>query len=101
MIEVKSFLRAFLCVMLVSFASACTATPVAGALSRKEALRIADAEARREMRVDLSDYEHSAVTHDTKQGWWYVGYRRKGKTFDDFGFHVYDKTGRAWRVMED
>jgi hypothetical protein len=81
---------------LFLFASAC-ATPAAQPLSRVEALRIADAEARRYTHTGLQDYKRDPVWH--AEGRWYVGYRRPGRKWVDFGIDVYDKTRKAWVLV--
>ena len=86
---------AFACAGLLVFPSACTA---ARPLSRAEALRIADAEARSYMHGGLQQYERWPVFHE--DGRWYVGYRQHGKKFVDFGIDVYDKTKKAWVLVQ-
>jgi hypothetical protein len=56
------------------------------------AIRIADAEAQRQKHVDLLEYEHWPVLCTATKGSWYVGYRKKGQRFVDFGVDVSDKT---------
>ena len=69
------------------------ASPFIGSrLSRTEAIRIADAEAQRQKHVDLREYEHWPVFCTATKGSWYVGYRKKGQRFVDFGVDVSDKT---------
>jgi hypothetical protein len=69
------------------------ASPFIGSpLSRTEAIRIADAEAQRQKHVDLRQYEHWSVFYTAKKGSWYIGYRKKGQRFVDFGVDVSDKT---------
>lgn len=80
---------------LFVFVAACTSPAIGSPLSRLEAVRIADAEARREKHVDLREYEHWPVFYTAKEGSWYVGYRRKGQRFVDFGVDVSDKTKKG------
>ncbi len=69
------------------------ASPFIGSpLSRTEAIRIADAEAQRQKHVDFLEYEHWPVSCTATKGSWYVGYRKKGQRFVDFGVDVSDKT---------
>jgi hypothetical protein len=87
---------AFACGGLFVFLSACAA---ANTLSRAQAIRIADAEARRHVHHDLQQYERAPVFHEG--GRWYVGYRQHGKKFVDFGIDVYDKTKKASVLIVD
>jgi hypothetical protein len=72
----------------------CATKGIAGPLSRVEAVRLADAEAKRN-RIDLRSYERSPVLYFAKDGHWYIGYQKKGHKFVDFGIDVYDKTKKA------
>ncbi len=77
---------------LFVFVGACTSPFIGSPSSRTEAIRIADAEAQRQKHVDLREYEHWPVFYTAKKGSWYVGYRKKGQRFVDFGVDVSDKT---------
>jgi hypothetical protein len=68
-------------------------------LSKSEALRLADDEARRYAGSDLRRFEHSPVLYFAAEGHWYVGYRRPGRKFVDFGIDVYDKTRKASMIL--
>jgi hypothetical protein len=37
--------------------------------------------------------------YSASEGRWYIGYRRPGQKFVDFGVDVYDKTHKAWVVV--
>jgi hypothetical protein len=49
-------------------------------------------EAQRQKHVDLREYEHWPVFYTAEKGSWYVGDRKKGQRFVDFGVDVSDKT---------
>ena len=42
---------------------------------------------------------HSPVLYAAERGAWYVGYRRPGQKFVDFGIDVDDKTRKARVLM--
>ena len=73
--------------------------PVAAqSLTQNQATRIADIEARKELRISLREYEHVPVLYFPKQDRWYVGYQIKGQKSVAFAVDVYDKTRKAWVV---
>jgi hypothetical protein len=49
------------CIALIALISACATSGSAPSLSRADAIRIADAQAKREKHVDLREYEHWPV----------------------------------------
>jgi hypothetical protein len=75
--------------------SGCVAPAISQGLSEAEAIRIADAEARKAYQLPLAQYEHWPVHRYASEGRWYIGYRQPGKKFVDFGIDVYDKTRKA------
>ncbi|HZE58866.1 MAG TPA: hypothetical protein VE031_13505 [Chthoniobacterales bacterium] len=81
------------------FSTACSALTVVRPLSRADAVRIADAEARRYTHASIREYMHSPVLYAAERGAWYVGYRRPGQKFVDFGIDVDDKTRKARVLM--
>ena len=81
--------------MLLSLAAACTTSMPVRPLSRAEAIRIADDEARKYFHGDIKQFEHSPVFYTAAEGCWYVGYLRPEQKFVDFGINVYDKTRKA------
>jgi hypothetical protein len=84
--------------MFMSLASGCTSIEAARPISKAEAIRLADREARRYVGGDLHQFEHWPVFYTAAKGRWYVGYRRQGEKFVDFGVDVYD-TKRAWVIV--
>src|SRR5437667_7905394 len=95
----RFLLRMVFCTALLGLICACSTPMMARPLSRTEALRLADAEARRYLHSDLHQFEHSPVFYTASEGRWYIGYRRAGQRFVDFGIDVYDKTRKAWVIV--
>jgi hypothetical protein len=68
-------------------------------LSKAEAVRLADQEARRYSRGDLKQFKHSPILHFPAEQRWYIGYLRPGHKFVDFGIDVFEKSGKASVIL--
>ena len=75
--------------------SACTTVASGPHLSPADARRIADAEVRRIMRIDLRQYEISEPRYVPSEGYWSVIYHRKGNKRAAFTIRVSDKKQKA------
>ena len=96
---IKPSLQKFAFAAFCLSSTLCSALTVTHSLSRREAVRIADAEARRYTHASIREYTHSPVFYATERGAWYVGYLRPGQKFVDFGIDVDEKTRKARVLM--
>jgi hypothetical protein len=87
--------RMLACFFLFAFIPSCTALPPVRHLSRAEAIRLADKEARRYSHTQLSEFQRSPVFYLADERRWYVGYRRPDRKFVDFGIGVSEETRKA------
>ena len=80
---------------MLLFLSACATVANAPRLSQATVRRIADAEARRTMKIDLRHYEISGPHYNSKGDSWSVAYHRKAKSGGAFTVRVSDKIQKA------
>jgi hypothetical protein len=91
---------------LLLLGSGCAAPIASQPLSQAEAIRIADAEVRKQYHVPVDSFERSA-SHVASQNSWFIGYhphfighRSRAQRDAAFVMQVDDKTRRAYRVYE-
>ena len=80
---------------MLLFLSACATVANGPRLSQATVRRIADAEARRTMKIDLRQYEVSGPRYNSKKDSWSVAYHRKAKNDGAFTVRVSDKIQKA------
>ena len=80
---------------MLLFLSACATVASGPSLSQANVRRIADAEARRTMKVDPRQYEISEPRYNSKGDYWSVAYHHKTNTRVAFTVRVSDKIQKA------
>ena len=75
--------------------SACATVARGPRLSHADVRRIADAEIRRTMKIDLHQYEISALRYVSTDDYWSVVYHLKGSKRASFTVRVSDKMQKA------
>ncbi|MGH8093219.1 MAG: hypothetical protein ACREIF_07095 [Chthoniobacterales bacterium] len=87
------FAGAFFAMLLLL--SACATVTSGPRLSRANARRIADAQARRTMKIDLRQYEISGPRYIPRGDYWSVTYYLKANKRGAFTVRVFDKREKA------
>jgi hypothetical protein len=86
---------------LFTLAVSCVGPTTVRPLSQAEAIGIADAAAQQELKLPLTMFAHCFILRSAEEGdHWHIAYCRPGHKFADFSYDVFDKTRKAWRVVE-
>jgi hypothetical protein len=96
----------FLCTALLLLGSGCAAPIASQPLSQAEAIRIADAEVRKQYHVPVDSFERSASYVAAQASWFiayrphFIGERRHFQRDAAFVMQVDEKTRKAYRVLD-